>query len=143
MSSWGADKNQSVCFTEVPGEVCYVLAEICLPLSNILFWGSKNALHCIPKVNVLEMYGMRQNIQYWNACTFSDGAYLQHMCSQCWKGSCVVQLLLDMFLSMEEKIIIVEYYFHSYGSDHERGLQLQVIITDHWFTEPALQNGVH
>jgi hypothetical protein len=41
------------------------------------------------------------------------------------KGSCVIQLLLEMGLSTEEKVFVVEYYFCSYGSGCEEGPSLK------------------
>jgi hypothetical protein len=43
------------------------------------------------------------------------------------KRSCVVQLLLEIGLSTEEKLFIVKYYFHSYGSGHEEGPSLKKV----------------
>jgi hypothetical protein len=38
-----------------------------------------------------------------------------------------VQLLLEMGLSTEEKVFIVEYYFRSYGSGREGGPSLKKV----------------
>jgi hypothetical protein len=95
------------------------------------------------------MYSMRQNIQYWNSCISNAHVHLSaghssgRTCSQYCKGSCVVQLL-GMGLSTEEKVLIVEYYFRSYGSGHEGGPSLKKVREQFWerFNKTAPSNTV-
>jgi hypothetical protein len=73
---------------------------------------SVSALVCFS--NFLK-YSMRQNILAYSKAhvRLSSGHSSSRTCSQC-----VVQML-EMDLSTEEKVFIVEYYFCSYGSSRD------------------------